>query len=94
MRGVIGDTSFRVNASLDAEGNATVTVLASTPYGKRSATASRDITDEKAVKDAFAKGWENVRSLHLDSAPDQTCWFAGDGWWLSTTEAETDAPAN
>jgi protein-L-isoaspartate(D-aspartate) O-methyltransferase len=46
------------------------------------------------LKDAFAKGWENVRSLHLDSAPDQTCWFAGDGWWLSTTEAETDAPAN
>jgi protein-L-isoaspartate(D-aspartate) O-methyltransferase len=29
-----------------------------------------------------------VRSLHLDSAPDQTCWFAGDGWWLSTVEVE------
>jgi len=48
----------------------------------------------RRLKDAFAKGWENVRSLHLDSAPDETCWFAGDGWWLSTTEAETDAPAN
>jgi protein-L-isoaspartate(D-aspartate) O-methyltransferase len=39
------------------------------------------------LKDAFAGDWEQVRSLHLDSAPDETCWFAGDGWWLSTKEA-------
>lgn len=44
----------------------------------------------KRLTEAFANGWENVRSLHLDSAPDQTCWFSGDGWWLSTAEAETE----
>ena len=49
------------------------------------------LQDEEAghrLKDAFADGWESVRSLHLDNAPDQTCWFAGDGWWLSTAEVE------
>lgn len=27
--------------------------------------------------------WE-VNSLRRDAEPDRTCWFAGDGWWLST----------
>lgn len=27
--------------------------------------------------------WE-VKSLHRHSQPDDTCWFAGNGWWLST----------
>jgi protein-L-isoaspartate(D-aspartate) O-methyltransferase len=40
------------------------------------------------LKGAFARDWENVRSLHLDTTPDETCWFAGDGWWLSTAEVE------
>lgn len=26
-----------------------------------------------------------VRSLRLDDTPDETCWLAGDGWWLSAT---------
>jgi len=54
------------------------------------------LQDEEAgrrLKDAFGKGWENVRSLHLDSAPDETCWFAGEGWWLSTAEAEVMSEA-
>jgi protein-L-isoaspartate(D-aspartate) O-methyltransferase len=46
------------------------------------------------LKEAFAKDWESVRSLHLDDAPDQTCWFAGDGWWLSTAEATAAASTN
>jgi len=46
------------------------------------------------LKDAFATDWESVRSLHLDSAPDETCWFAGEGWWLSTAEAQGEAGAN
>jgi protein-L-isoaspartate(D-aspartate) O-methyltransferase len=55
------------------------------------------LQDEDAgrrLKDVFARDWERVRSLHLDSAPDRTCWFAGDGWWLSTAEAEGEAPVN
>jgi protein-L-isoaspartate(D-aspartate) O-methyltransferase len=55
------------------------------------------LQDEEAgrrLSDAFAKGWESVRSLHLDSAPDETCWFEGEGWWLSTAEAEGCAGEN
>jgi protein-L-isoaspartate(D-aspartate) O-methyltransferase len=37
---------------------------------------------------AFSDGWERVRSLRFDNAPDDTCWFAGDGWWLSTAAPE------
>ncbi len=36
---------------------------------------------------AFSKDWDRVRSLRLDEPPDDTCWFAGDGWWLSTADA-------
>lgn len=37
---------------------------------------------------AFAGGgWEAVRALRLDTARDASCWFAGDGWWLSTEPA-------
>ena len=49
------------------------------------------LQDEDAglrLTEAFLNGWERVRSLRLDNAVDDTCWFAGDGWWLSTAEAE------
>ncbi len=36
---------------------------------------------------AFAAGWNDVRSLRFDDEIDDSCWFAGDGWWLSTAEA-------
>ncbi len=48
----------------------------------------------RGLKDAFDKDWEKVRSLHLDSVPDDTCWFASDGWWLSTAEAATETDAS
>jgi protein-L-isoaspartate(D-aspartate) O-methyltransferase len=35
---------------------------------------------------AFSKDWDRVRSLRLNGSPDDSCWFAGDGWWLSTAE--------
>jgi protein-L-isoaspartate(D-aspartate) O-methyltransferase len=47
------------------------------------------LQDSAAVRrlaEAFATGWERVQSLRRD-APDDTCWFAGDGWWLSTAPA-------
>lgn len=45
------------------------------------ATASR-------LRHAFeTTRWSDVRSLHVGSTPDDTCWFADDGWWLSTAEA-------
>ena len=34
---------------------------------------------------AFAGGGGvKVQALHLDDKPDATCWFKGNGWWLST----------
>lgn len=28
--------------------------------------------------------WTLVRSLRRSTPPDESCWFEGDGWWLST----------
>lgn len=37
---------------------------------------------------SFAKGsLDRVRSLHLQSRPDETVWHAGNDWWLSTKPA-------
>jgi protein-L-isoaspartate(D-aspartate) O-methyltransferase len=48
------------------------------------------LQDEEAgrrLTEAFSKDWNGVRSLRLDGSPDHSCWFAGDGWWLSTADA-------
>jgi protein-L-isoaspartate(D-aspartate) O-methyltransferase len=48
-------------------------------------TGARDETREQKLSGAFRNGgWVKVKSLHRNSAVDQSCWFAGDGWWLST----------
>jgi protein-L-isoaspartate(D-aspartate) O-methyltransferase len=39
------------------------------------------------LKEAFASHWDRVRSFRIDDARDDTCWFAGDDWWLSTATA-------
>jgi protein-L-isoaspartate(D-aspartate) O-methyltransferase len=46
----------------------------------------RDPDTGRRLSAVFA-GWREVRSLRIDVAPDDTCWFSGDGWWLSTAEA-------
>ena len=49
------------------------------------------LQDEEAgrrLAEAFSKNWDRVRSLHLDGPPDDSSWFAGDGWWLSTTDGQ------
>lgn len=46
---------------------------------------ARDEESAEALANAFQRGdMNNVRSLHRNSFPDETCWFAGKGWWLST----------
>jgi protein-L-isoaspartate(D-aspartate) O-methyltransferase len=48
------------------------------------------LQDEEASRrltEAFSKNWDRVRSLRLDGSPDDSCWFAGDGLWLSTADA-------
>ena len=46
----------------------------------------QDPTEGEALRAAFARGGEgNVKSLRLaPERPDETCWLAGSGWWLST----------
>jgi len=49
--------------------------------GARDEAASADLAA------AFKRAdYRNVRSLHRDTAPDETSWFVGNGWWLSTSE--------
>jgi protein-L-isoaspartate(D-aspartate) O-methyltransferase len=40
--------------------------------------------------EAFAGNWGQVKSFRIDEFPDDTCWFAGDGWWLSTAVLDAD----
>jgi protein-L-isoaspartate(D-aspartate) O-methyltransferase len=47
----------------------------------------QDAEAGRRLGEAFAKGWEGVQSLRREGAPDETCWFAGEGWWLSTAPA-------
>jgi protein-L-isoaspartate(D-aspartate) O-methyltransferase len=46
---------------------------------------ARDEETAKKLGEAFKRGdMKNVRSLRRNSSPDETCWCAGNGWWLST----------
>lgn len=48
-------------------------------------TGARDETIGHRLSEAFRNsGWMKVKSLRRDNAADESCWFAGDGWWLST----------
>jgi protein-L-isoaspartate(D-aspartate) O-methyltransferase len=45
---------------------------------------ARDDEAAQKLSAAFARGdCGNVKSLKRNSQPDDTCWCAGDGWWLS-----------
>jgi protein-L-isoaspartate(D-aspartate) O-methyltransferase len=37
--------------------------------------------------------WEQVKSLHRNNTPDESCWYAGQDWWLSTSPPETTGPS-
>ena len=46
---------------------------------------ARNEVEAQRLSKAFRNsGWAKVKSLHRNDAPDESCWFAGDGWWLST----------
>jgi protein-L-isoaspartate(D-aspartate) O-methyltransferase len=45
---------------------------------------ARDEESARGLTDAFHRGnFRAVKSLKRNTMPDQTCWFAGAGWWLS-----------
>ena len=46
---------------------------------------ARDEATADRLTEAFrGRRWAEVKTLHRNSAPDESCWCAGDGWWLST----------
>jgi protein-L-isoaspartate(D-aspartate) O-methyltransferase len=49
----------------------------------------RDPAAEERLKAALARGdFAAIRSLRrAPEEPDETCWLAGEGWWLSTAPA-------
>ena len=49
----------------------------------------RDPAAEERLKAALARGdFTVIRSLRrAPEEPDETCWLAGEGWWLSTAPA-------
>jgi protein-L-isoaspartate(D-aspartate) O-methyltransferase len=47
---------------------------------------ARDETTGQRLSEAFRNSeWAKVKSLHRNDGMDESCWFAGDGWWLSTS---------
>lgn len=49
----------------------------------------RDEDTSRRLAAGFFHGeWNAVKSLHLDDAPDETCWCEGRDWWLSTRAPE------
>jgi protein-L-isoaspartate(D-aspartate) O-methyltransferase len=79
-----------------SEGAGYMLLITRTPAGEFSAKfttgaiftpciGARDDETGKRLSETFAK--ENVaavQSLRYHTAPDETCWFAGRDWWLST----------
>ena len=54
-----------------------------------SCVGGQDSQTGRRLTAAFEHGGrEAVKSFRLDEAIDATCWFAGDGWWLSTSATE------
>lgn len=55
------------------------------PVGFIGCIGAQDETTARHLQAAFAHGGtQAVQSLRIETPPDDTCWFAGDGWWLST----------
>lgn len=44
------------------------------------------------LAEAFSGDWSAVRSFR-SGRPDKSCWFEGNGWWLSTTAVDVEPSA-
>jgi protein-L-isoaspartate(D-aspartate) O-methyltransferase len=57
-----------------------------------SLTGPQDAHAGLRLNEAFASGGADaVRSFRTDDPIDDTCWFRGDGWWLSTAPPEEES---
>jgi protein-L-isoaspartate(D-aspartate) O-methyltransferase len=53
-----------------------------------SCAGAQDAQAARALEAAFRDGnWRQVRWLHRNDQPDDSCWCAGHGWWLSTSSS-------
>ena len=53
----------------------------------------QDALASRRLAEAFAANWSDVRSFRSGEASDDSCWFAGKGWWLSTEAVDAEASA-
>ena len=81
------------HGTLGAGGMLLITRIATEKFGARfvmpvmfiPCVGARDEEAAKRLAVAFKRGdMGNVRFLRRSGLPDNTCWCAGDGWWLST----------
>jgi protein-L-isoaspartate(D-aspartate) O-methyltransferase len=55
---------------------------------------ARDAMEDRRLAEAFRnRSWHKVKSLHRDDRPGESCWLAGQGWWLSTAAAPATKPS-
>jgi len=51
---------------------------------------AQDLNAASELDAAFKRGnWESVTTLRRDEPPDESCWCAGKGWWLSARRRES-----
>jgi protein-L-isoaspartate(D-aspartate) O-methyltransferase len=60
--------------------------------GRRSAGAGQRLAQAFAASPGGAWSLPTVATMRLGSPPDETCWLAGDGWWLSTSAEAAPNP--
>jgi protein-L-isoaspartate(D-aspartate) O-methyltransferase len=55
---------------------------------------ARDAGTALKLSEAFRRRTaRDVHSLFRNNSPDETCWVAGEGWWLSTAPLSDEPPA-
>ena len=52
--------------------------------------APQDAEAGRRLATAFSGAWNDVKSFRIDDRPDETCWYEGDGWWLSNGRADSN----
>jgi hypothetical protein len=67
---MIGETKYQATARLDADGEVRVSVTGVTPYGKRSAGATADITDKKIKSEIGKLLKQAIKGVQADVQPE------------------------
>jgi protein-L-isoaspartate(D-aspartate) O-methyltransferase len=91
-----GRLLFPLTPTVGLGGMLLVTRFSITGFGARfvqpvaviACEGARDREEGDELGSAFTRGnWRDVKSLRRGTLPDSSSWFAGQGWWLSTSPA-------